>query len=78
MSVDFYETKDVNHGRTEYRRYWTTDNIDKICGTESWKGLNIVGMVENEKTAKIGVRNKRLKAGWDNSYLARLLIGNIF
>jgi hypothetical protein len=27
-------------------------------------------MVENEKTAKIGVKNKRLKAGWDNFYLA--------
>jgi predicted transposase YbfD/YdcC len=155
MSVDFYETKDVNHGRIEYRRYWLTDAIDGIAGTESWPGLKTVGMVEserhvdddvsieyryyissiendakkfgdgvrahwgienslhwvldiafredesrvrtgnapenlatarhialnllkNEKTAKIGVKNKRLKAGWDNSYLAKLLIGNCF
>jgi len=155
MSVDFYETKDVNHGRIEYRRYWLTDDIDGIAGAESWPGLKTVGMVEserhvdddvsieyryyissiendakkfgdgvrahwgienslhwvldiafredesrvrtgnapenlatarhialnllkNEKTAKIGVKNKRLKAGWDNSYLAKLLIGNCF
>jgi len=155
MSVDFYETKDVNHGRIEYRRYWLTDDIDGIAGTESWPGLKTVGMVESErhvdddvsieyryyissiendakkfgdgvrahwgienslhwvldiafredesrvrtgnapenlatarhialnllrdeKTAKLGVKNKRLKAGWDNSYLAKLLIGNCF
>lgn len=155
MSVDFYETKDVNHGRVEYRRYWTIDNIGEIEGAKSWKGLNIVGMVEserivdeevsiehryyissmennaknfgdgvrahwgiensvhwvldiafredesrvrtgnapenlavtrhialnllkNEKTAKVGVKNKRLKAGWDNSYLAKLLTGEQF
>lgn len=155
MSVDFYETKDVNHGRIEYRRYWITDSIDKIKGIQSWQGLNTVAMVEserhidddvsiehryyissidinaklfgqavrahwgiensvhwvldiafreddsrvrtgnaaenlattrhialnllkNEKTAKIGVKNKRLKAGWDHSYLAKLLTGNQF
>ena len=155
ISVDYYETKDVNHGRIEYRRYWTTDSVNEIEGTESWQGLNIVGMMEserhvnsdvsiehlyyissiennakkfgdgvrahwgiensvhwvldiafredesrvrtgnapenlatarhmalnllkNEKTAKIGVKNKRLKAGWDNSYLVKLLIGKQF
>ncbi|MCP4606425.1 MAG: ISAs1 family transposase [Proteobacteria bacterium] len=49
MSVDYYETKDVNHGRIEYRRYWTTDSIEGIKGMKSWQGLNIVGMMESER-----------------------------
>jgi len=34
-----------------------------------------VTAVKQEKTAKLGVKNKRLKAGWDESYLARILLG---
>ena len=29
-SFDYYETKDVNHGRREIRRYWTTDNLEGL------------------------------------------------
>jgi hypothetical protein len=32
--------------------------------------LNLLSL---EKTAKIGVSNKRLKAAWDNNYLAKVL-----
>ena len=32
--------------------------------------LNLLSL---EKTAKIGVANKRLKAAWDNNYLAKVL-----
>jgi hypothetical protein len=34
-----------------------------------------VNAVKQEKTAKLGVKNKRLKAGWDESYLAKILLG---
>jgi len=34
-----------------------------------------LNLIREEKTAKIGVKNKRLKAGWDNRYLAKLLFG---
>ena len=34
-----------------------------------------VNAVKQEKTAKLGVKNKRLKAGWDGSYLAKILLG---
>jgi len=34
--------------------------------------LNLLG---KEDTAKIGIENKRLKAGWDNSYLEKVLAG---
>jgi predicted transposase YbfD/YdcC len=34
-----------------------------------------VNAIKQEKTAKLGVKNKRLKAGWDDSYLANILLG---
>ena len=34
-----------------------------------------VNAVKQEKTKKLGVKNKRLKAGWDETYLARILCG---
>jgi predicted transposase YbfD/YdcC len=155
IPIDYYETKDVNHGRIEYRRHWTSDKIEEIDKKEIWKGLNIVGMIESErhvkgeitiehryyissikndakcfaqavrahwgiensvhwvldiafredesrvrkgyaaenlsvvrhialnllrqeKTAKVGVKNKRLMAGWDNDYLCKVLQGMKF
>jgi predicted transposase YbfD/YdcC len=32
-----------------------------------------VNLLKNEKTTRVGVRGKRLKAGWDNDYLIKLL-----
>ena len=32
-----------------------------------------VSLLQQEKTAKMGVKNKRLKAGWDNTYLTKVL-----
>ena len=32
-----------------------------------------VSLLQQEKTAKMGVKNKRLKAGWDNEYLTKVL-----
>ena len=32
-----------------------------------------LNLLSSEKTAKIGVANKRLKAAWDNNYLAKVL-----
>ena len=32
-----------------------------------------LNLLKKEKTAKTGIKNKRLNAGWDNAYLARLL-----
>ena len=152
LNVDYYETKNVGHGRVEYRRHWTTNEIEQIDKAKKWKGLQAVGMVEserhvegkitierryyilslennakrfagavrahwgiensvhwvldvafreddartrkgyssenlsvvrhlaanllrNEQTVKVGVKNKRLLAGWDNDYLYKVLNG---
>jgi hypothetical protein len=31
-----------------------------------------LSLLKNDKTTKVGVRGKRLKAGWDNNYLIKL------
>ncbi|MCC5917887.1 MAG: ISAs1 family transposase, partial [Cryomorphaceae bacterium] len=32
-----------------------------------------LNLLKNESTAKIGVKSKRKKAGWDNHYLVKVL-----
>jgi len=34
-----------------------------------------LNLLKKEDTAKIGIKNKRLKAGWDEVYLEKLLAG---
>jgi len=34
-----------------------------------------LSLLKQESTAKVGIKNKRLQAGWDESYLEQVLIG---
>lgn len=35
-----------------------------------------LSLLKHEKTAKVGVKNKRLRAGWNDAYLEKVLFGN--
>ena len=34
-----------------------------------------LSLLKNEATLKVGIKNKRLNAGWDESYLEKVLLG---
>jgi len=48
--VDYYETSERSRDRMEIRRHWTIQCDEKFEYTKIWKGLNIIGMVESERT----------------------------
>lgn len=73
------------HWGIENSLHWRLDiafreDESRICsgnGAEKFAilrhiALNLLG---KEDTAKVGIKNKRLKAGWDNSYLEKVLAG---
>jgi hypothetical protein len=51
--------------------------LRKNHGPENFALLRHIALnlIREEKTAKVEVKNKRLKAGWDNRYLAKVLFG---
>ena len=68
-----------SHWRIENSLHWVLDvafNEDhsrKRAGyaAQNHSVLNRIALniIKNEKTARIGIKSKRLKAGWDNNYL---------
>lgn len=49
-ALDYYETYDEQHGRTERRRYWTTSLLTMLRTKDHWQGLQTIGMVESERS----------------------------
>jgi predicted transposase YbfD/YdcC len=49
-SLDYYETYDEQHGRSELRRYWTRSLLTTLRTKDQWCGLQTVGMVESERS----------------------------
>lgn len=48
--LDYYETTDTGHGRSEVRRYWTSSLLDTLRTKDHWRGLQTAGMVETERS----------------------------
>lgn len=71
------------HWSVENSLHWVLDvgfnedNSRKRNGfaAQNYSLLNRIALnlLKNDKTAKVGVRGKRLKAGWDNNYLSKLI-----
>lgn len=72
-----------NHWGIENSLHWVLDvafredecRVRKGHGAENLARLRHIAMnlLKQDKTAKVGIKNKRLKAGWDHDYLLRLL-----
>jgi len=84
----YVETVEKGHGRIETRRYWITEDVGWLSGIENWTDLVSIGVVESERyiistdTTSIerryfimSLRGKRMKAGWDEDYLLKILGG---
>lgn len=73
------------HWGIETSLHWKLDiafreDESRICkgnGAENFAILRHIALnlLNKEDTAKIGMKNKRLKAGWDESYLEKVLAG---
>ncbi|ELS05656.1 transposase [Xenococcus sp. PCC 7305] len=72
-----------NHWSIENQLHWVLDvsfQEDRWRSCQGYSAENLalihhigVNLLSHEKTTKIGIENKRLKAGWDNRYLETVL-----
>lgn len=72
-----------NHWRVENGLHWTLDvsfgeddcRVRVENAAENLSRVRRIGLMllKQDKTVKVGIKGKRLKAGWDRSYLLRVL-----
>ena len=73
-----------HHWHVENKLHWQLDvsfNEDKNRSRSGFSAQNVavlnkiaLNLLKNEKSVKVGVKNKRLKAGWDSRYLMKVLM----
>lgn len=76
-----------SHWGVENRLHWVLDiafreddcRIRKGNAPQNFAVLRQIALnlLRQEKTAQLGVKNKRLRAGWDDAYLCQVLFGEI-
>jgi predicted transposase YbfD/YdcC len=72
-----------SHWSVENKLHWQLDvsfNEDKNRLRSGYAAENLslmnkvaLNLLKNESSVKLGVKNKRLKAGWDNGYMLKVL-----
>lgn len=87
LAGDAQEALDAvrEHWGIENKVHWVLDiafredesRIRKGNGAQNFAILRhmALNLLKQEKTARCGIKNKRLKAGWDNDYLLKVLNG---
>lgn len=73
------------HWSIENQPHWILDiafreddsRLRKANGAQNFAVLRHIALnlLKQERTAKVGIKNKRLKAGWDHAYLLKVLAG---
>jgi len=81
----YYLTASRRHWLVENQLHWVLDvafdedrsRTRKDYGAENLSVLRRIALnlLKREKTEKVGIANKRLRAGWDESYLLKVLSG---
>jgi predicted transposase YbfD/YdcC len=76
-----------NHWRVENSLHWVLDvafaeDRSRVRKDHAPENLSILrrialNLTKQDQTIKVGVKSKRLKAGWDEDYLLQLLFGRI-
>ena len=51
-TMDFHQTENKGHGRTEVRRCWTTTDVDVLATYRDWKNLRSIALIEVDRTVK--------------------------
>jgi predicted transposase YbfD/YdcC len=84
-TAEYFLNASRKHWGIENSLHWKLDiafredesRIRKGNGAENFAILRHIALnlLEKENTAKVGMNNKRLLAGWDNSYLEKVLAG---
>jgi len=74
------------HWGIENKLHWVLDYAFDEDSQRNRKGNSAANMavirhialnlIKADKTSKIGIKNRRLKAGWDNDYMEALLLGD--
>jgi len=82
-NADFIANAIRSHWFVENRLHWQLDvsfNEDQNrlrsgYGAENFSMMNKIALnlLKNEKSVKVGVKTKRLKAGWDENYMMKVL-----
>lgn len=83
VSAEFMGYAIRSHWHVENRLHWQLDvsfqedknRLRSGHGAQNISMINKIALnlLKNEKTVKVGIKTKRLKAGWDNDYLLKVL-----
>jgi predicted transposase YbfD/YdcC len=82
-SAEFIAKGIRSHWYVENKLHWQLDvsfneDSNRLRSGDAAKNFALMNkialnLLENEKSIKLGVKNKRLKAGWDNDYMLKVL-----